>query len=375
MQAKLKVVSFHKIDTKRRDKPILYGWREGSRSMSKCLHSESCGDHAGDIIRAEVNYRTAVLASTVQATPVMIYERVVQQVVRRHGPQMGKAVRQWIPDRKSITDKVTKIRTVGRERISKQPTNYEEFAADLKRSFMITDDEELFLQSHGEIEPGKGEAGGYYAFYMSDHGAMRLRTSHSGIWISDGTHRFALGFWTQLYCLASRTTAGRSQYSCLCFTSRKNAQFYRLFWNMVRDKVGANYVPKVLLTDLERAARTTFRDIYKVGPEQAKLLLCFFHFSVTLRRKAGELHLLDRIGTTSTTVFGEIYGLARHLPFVPLEHVQIFWHHLLDKLRSKNPGKFDEPINAFVTYFEGQFIGRCITMGNDGDGALFDDPF
>ena len=52
------MISFHQLRTDTMQKPVLYGWRTGKHSIDKAVHSEMCGDHGVDRIRAEVGYIT-----------------------------------------------------------------------------------------------------------------------------------------------------------------------------------------------------------------------------------------------------------------------------------------------------------------------------
>lgn len=370
---RLTVISFHQLRTDTMQKPVLYGWRTGKHGIDRAVHSEMCGDHGVDRIKAEAHFWVGVHARTGQITPSMVYDRVCQRICRK----FGKQARHWMLDKKTVTDKVSALRGKKRQKRPKQPVTFEEWVASLEVSFTTADGDEAFLRHYGPIDPADPDAG-VYAFYISDHGATRLRTTKAGVWISDGTHRYALGFWTQLYCLASRTTTGRSQYSAYAFTNRKTTAFYRVFWQLVRDHVG-EYVPNYLMTDLERGARTGFLDVYGEAPGaqgNCKLLLCYFHFSMALRRKAGELHLLDQIGTTAEGVFNEVYNLGRHLCYIPPEMTPRFWHVLLSSLRRGSVGMFTGPIEAWIKYLEDTYVGRVLNPADVAEGAemSFSDP-
>ena len=99
-------------------------------------------------------------------------------------------------------------------------------------------------------------------------------------------------------------------------------------------------------------------------------------FSMALRRKAGELHLLDQIGTTAEGVFNEVYNLGRHLCYIPPDMTPRFWHVLLSSLRRGSVGMFTGPIEAWIKYLEDTYVGRVQNPADVAEGAemSFSDP-
>ena len=49
----------------------------------------------------------------------------------------------------------------------------------------VQEDGEVWLVSHGLIEEDD-EDSGYYAFFSSPHGKVRMRASKDQVWIADG---------------------------------------------------------------------------------------------------------------------------------------------------------------------------------------------
>ena len=99
---------------------------------------------------------------------------------------------------------------------------------------------------------------------------------------------------------------------------------------------------------------------------------------MALRRKAGELHLLDQIGTLTNTVMGEVgghcimsktslkkisqlmsqvYGRARHLCYWPEEYIQQVL--ILQRCPTRNGFQQEKP--RFFGYFARKVVGLTQT--------------
>ena len=101
------------------------------------------------------------------------------------------------------------MRRKGKEKSGVQPKDFDEWVRNIRPEQKLNEDQDLFLKEFGkftvvgnllmltllgDIVEGDAE-GGKFAFYLSPSGVTRLKTTKDGVWISDGTHRWALGYF------------------------------------------------------------------------------------------------------------------------------------------------------------------------------------
>ncbi|KAF4728916.1 hypothetical protein FOZ62_005897, partial [Perkinsus olseni] len=281
--------------------------------------SHVCGDPDAPSMKGYIEMKKKAAKLPVRARVMEPFHEVT--------PQMDNAAVRGLPSRKAIheTLRKTKKASLG---LPTAPSNREGLAA-LPPAFTHVDAGGL-SRSTVLFDSGEGDED-RLIIWMDPWVKDAMKNDGGGFHISvDGTFKTSPTHWSQQFTVMVRFDCGRMFPLFYAILPRKNQNTYERFFAAIEGSLTQDVGSCMM--DFEYAVRKAFEGVFGEG----KVVLCYFHFCQSIRRKFESLVRKPVASKEQQALREEVYYDILALPFLPLALVDLGIDFICDKLSGED---------------------------------------